>query len=213
MSEHDYKLMRQSMVSSQLRTTAVSDPRIVAVMQSVARENFVPADRKALAYVDVAVPLGNGRALNPPMVTGRLLNEAGISATDKVLLVGSATGYCAALIAKLAASVVALETDRGLAVSSVKSANVSHVCGDLAKGWPKSAPYDIIVIDGAVDSVPATLVDQLVDGGRMVAAVVDQGVTRLAVGTKIGHSLVLVPFADADAVILPGFNTPVAFKF
>lgn len=213
MSEHDYRMMRQAMVSSQLRTTAVSDPRIVAAMQSVAREDYVPADRRALAYVDVEVPLGNGRALNPPMATGRLLNEAAITATDKVLLVGSASGYCAALLAKLAGSVVALEVDKALAASAISSPTVAHVVGDLATGWPKSAPYDVIIIDGAVESVPEGLAAQLVDGGRMVTAIIDQGVTRLAVGRKAADSLVLVPFADADAVILPGFETPKLFKF
>jgi protein-L-isoaspartate(D-aspartate) O-methyltransferase len=101
------------MVASQLRTNNVSDPRISGVMDTVPRELFVPADRASLAYVDVSIPLGGGRALNPPMTTARLLTEAGLQSADKVLLVGSATGYAAALLAGLVVHVTAVSGESG----------------------------------------------------------------------------------------------------
>jgi protein-L-isoaspartate(D-aspartate) O-methyltransferase len=216
-SEYRFETMRQAMVSSQLRTTAVSDPRIVAAMESVPREVFVPAERQALAYVDVAVPLNATRALNAPMVTGRLLNEAQLRAGDHVLVVGSATGYCAAVLARLVKNVVALEEDAGLsAVAATQLAtldNVTPVSGDLTRGWPDRAPYDVIVIDGAVEFVPDVLVDQLTEGGRLVTGIVDHGVTRLAVGAKAGSGFALMPFADAETALLPGFAKAKTFSF
>jgi protein-L-isoaspartate(D-aspartate) O-methyltransferase len=216
-SEHQFETMRRAMVSSQLRTTAVSDLRIVAAMETVPRENFVPAARKALAYVDVAVPLGNGRALNPPMATGRLMNEARLKATDTVLVVGAATGYSAALLSTLVASVTALESDADLATlakAALKGvANVTVAVGDLAAGYAKSAPYDVILIDGVVDGIPGALIEQLADGGRLATGVLDNGVTQLCVGTKAGAGFGILPFTEADAVVLPGFARPKTFSF
>jgi protein-L-isoaspartate(D-aspartate) O-methyltransferase len=216
-SEIRFETMRRAMVSSQLRTTAVSDPRIVAAMESVPREAFVPAARQALAYVDVAVPLTETRALNAPMVTGRLLNEARLQSGDHVLIVGAATGYCAALLSGLVKSVVALEADEAL-VATAKTQlspldNVTLHVGDLANGAPEAAPYDVILIDGAVEFVPDALIEQLAEGGRLVTGLVDQGVTRLAVGAKAGNSLALVPFADAETAMLPGFAKAKTFSF
>ena len=111
MSDLDFQAMRRAMVVSQLRTNAVNDPRVTAAIEAVAREDFVPAERRAVAYVDRAVPLSGARALNPTLVTARLIVEAGIGADDKVLIVGAASGYAAAVVAGLAASVVALESD------------------------------------------------------------------------------------------------------
>ena len=217
MSKHDFEAMRDAMVESQLRTTAVSDPRIVAVMQSVPREAFVPEDRQALAYVDVPVPLGGGRCLNPPMATGRMLNEAAIRAEDHILLVGAATGYAAALLAGLAGSVVALESDEALAATAKKAlsgeANVTVVTGPLAEGWAKEGPYSLILVDGAIETVPEALVTQLNEGGRFVAAVLDHGISRLSTGVKAAEAVVLRPFAEAEAVPLPGFALPKGFSF
>ncbi len=217
MSNLDFQAMRRAMVDSQLRTNAVNDPRVMAAIEAVAREAFVPADRRALAYVDRAVPLSGDRALNPPLVTARLIVEAGVAAADKVLVIGAASGYAAAVLAGLAQSVVALESDATLA-SAAKAqlkglANVSVVTGDLAKGHAKGAPYDVILIDGAVEDLPEALVRQLADGGRLAAAVIDGGVSRLCVGYKAGGAFGLTPVMDADAVCLPGFEKPKAFRF
>ncbi len=217
MSDLDFQAMRRAMVVSQLRTNAVNDPRVTAAIEAVAREDFVPAERRSVAYVDRAVPLSGARALNPALVTARLIVEAGISGDDKVLIVGAASGYAAAVVAGLAASVVALESDADLAAQAkahLKNiANVSVVTGDLAKGHAKSAPYDVILVDGAIEEVPDALIKQLADNGRLAAAVIDGGVSRLCVGYKAGSGFGFDIVMDADAVVLPGFSTPKGFAF
>jgi protein-L-isoaspartate(D-aspartate) O-methyltransferase len=204
------------MVSSQLRTTAVNDPRVVAVMGEVPRERFVPAGKMALAYTDDAIGLGHGRALNPPMVTGRLLTEAQLYPKDHVLLVGAGTGYTAELLGRLAGTVIALDDQPQLlarAREAVTASNVRFVEGDLAAGWGEGAPYDLIVVDGAIEQVPPALIEQLADEGRLVAPIVERGVTRLSIGRRAGGGFGMVSFADADAPRLPGFARPVEFSF
>lgn len=217
MSELDFSAMRAAMVSNQLRTNNVSEPRMLAVLEAVAREKFVPAERASLAYIDLPVPLSNGRSLNAPLITARLIVEAGIRAGDKVLLVGAATGYATALLAKLGATVVALEEDQALLTQAKANlagvAGVSLVSGPLAAGWRKEAPYDAIVIDGAVEHVPDALAAQLSDVGRLVTGLVDSGVTRLAFGRKAGAGVGLVPFVEMETVPLPGFSKPKSFSF
>lgn len=211
MTELDFSAMRAAMVSNQLRTNNVSDPRIVAAMQAIARERFVPAQRAALAYVDVPIPIGNGRALNAPLATARLITESGVRAGEKVLLVGAATGYAAALLAELGARVTALEADDALMATAKaalgKTDGITLVSGPLAAGWRKGAPYDVIIIDGAVEAVPDALAVQLAAGGRILTGLVDRSVTRLAAGRKTGQGVGLLAFADIEAVRLPGFET------
>jgi protein-L-isoaspartate(D-aspartate) O-methyltransferase len=216
-SNLDFQAMRRAMVDSQLRTNAVNDPRVTAAIESVAREDFVPDARKAVAYIDRAVPLTPTRAMNPALITARLIVEAGIGPTDSVLIVGAGTGYAAAVVAGLAQSVVALDSDSAL-VSAAKQHlkeldNVTVVSGDLVKGHAKGAPYDVILIDGAVEDVPEALVRQLAAGGRLAAAVVEDGVSRLCVGYKAGEGFGMTPVLDADAVALPGFAKPKGFSF
>ena len=209
--------MRQAMVTSQLRTTAVDDARLVAAMATVERERFVPPASRDLAYRDTAISLGRGRALNLPMATGRLLNEAYLRPDDCVLLIGAATGYSAAVLALLVREVTAVEADATLVqiarTALATTTNVQVVEGALASGHPVAAPYDAIVIDGAVEEVPTTLLDQLGVGGRIVTGLADRGVTRLASGRRGERGFGLAAFADADCVILPGFNRPRAFTF
>jgi protein-L-isoaspartate(D-aspartate) O-methyltransferase len=216
-SNLDFSTMRAAMVASQLRTNAVSDPRVVAAMESVARERFVPADRTALAYVDVPIPLNPTRKLNAPLVTGRLLAESHLKPGLNVLLIGAATGYAAALVADLAGSVVAVEVDPSLAATAktlhATDARITIVESPLAEGYAASAPYDAIIIDGAVEHIPASLWEQLRDGGILASGLVDQGVTRLAVGRRAGSSGSMVPFVDVEAAILPGFSLPRGFSF
>jgi protein-L-isoaspartate(D-aspartate) O-methyltransferase len=217
MTDQDFSTLRAAMVSNQLRTNAVTDPDIVAALEAVAREDFVPTERAALAYVDVPVPLGNGRSLNSPLATARLLVESGVKAGDKVLLIGAATGYCAALLAQLGVSVVAVEEDAGLADRASKAlageASVKLVKGELAAGYAKSAPYDAIIIDGAVEQLPASLCDQLKEGGTVATALQEGAVGRLATGRKAGGQVALIPFLDCEASPLPGFEKPRSFSF
>ncbi len=217
MSNPDFQAMRRAMVDSQLRTNAVSDPRVTAAIEAVAREEFVPAERRSTAYIDRAVPLSGGRAMNPPLATARLIVEAGIDAADKVLVVGAASGYAAAIVSGLAASVVALESDADLvaiAKAQLKGlANVTVASGDLTKGWAKGAPYDAILVDGAVEEVPEGFSRQLAEGGRLAAGIVENGVTRLVIGYKAGDVIGFDRVMDAEAVVLPGFAKPKGFAF
>lgn len=215
MTKLDFENMRRAMVSNQLRTNAVTDPQVLAAMGAVPREHYVPAASAAAAYIDRAVPLGNGRALNPPLTTGRLLSEAAPQPGERALVVGCATGYAAALLARIGLSVVAVEEDAALAAQARAAcpASVTFVDGPLSAGAPAEAPFDLILIDGAVEQIPQTLVKQLVDGGRLAAAVNDRGVTRLAIGRKAGPGFGLTQFVDAEAVALPGFARPREFAF
>jgi protein-L-isoaspartate(D-aspartate) O-methyltransferase len=211
-----YQPMRRAMIASQLRTTGVDDPRVLAAIDAVPRELFVPEERIALAYADCLVPLGGGRALNPPMTIGRLLTEAAPRPADRALVVGAATGYSAAVLARLVGSVVALEEDRALAErakTALAGSAVVLIEGPLARGHAQGAPYDLILIDGAVELVPDALIAQLRDGGRLAAAILDEGVTRIAIGRKAGEGFGMVSVADAAASVLPGFARARAFTF
>jgi protein-L-isoaspartate(D-aspartate) O-methyltransferase len=216
-TDQAFETMRQAMVASQLRTNSVSDPRVVAAMAQVPRERFVAENRRALAYVDIAVPLEGGRALCPPMVLGRLLTEARPVPGDRALIVGAATGYAAAVLGALVSSVVALEEDAALAARAREllagAGGVTVVEGALSGGWPAGAPYDLILIDGAVEQVPQALVEQLAPQGRLAAAIIERGVSRLAVGRRAGSDFAMVAFADAAAPTLPGFAPAAGFRF
>ena len=212
MTEQNFEQMRRAMVASQLRTTGVDDPRVIAAMGAVPRERFVPDWRASLAYTDLPVPLEGGRVMPTPMMLGRLLTQAQVRADDRALVVGAGTGYAAAILAELCATVVALD-EGSIAPAGPLPANVTRVEGPLAAGWAANAPYDLILFDGAVEHVPAAIVDQLADGGRLACGLVDKGVTRLALGRKAGAAFGLVPFADAEAPVLPGFSQPSGFRF
>jgi protein-L-isoaspartate(D-aspartate) O-methyltransferase len=216
MTEHVFEPMRRAMVASQLRTTGVNDPRVIAAMGEVARERFVPEERSALAYADALVPLGASRALNPPMAIGRMLTEARLTGSERALVIGAATGYSAALLARLVRSVVALEEDSDLtafAKRALAGSGVELVKGPLAKGWPKKGPYDFILIDGAVEHVPKAIADQAADGAQISLALADRGVTRLAIGRVVAGAFGMNVYADAAAAILPGFEKPRGFSF
>ena len=208
----DYSLARRAMVDSQLRPEAVTDRGVLAAMASVERERFVPESAKALAYFDRPLPLTKDRAMMPPAALGRLLSELAPRAGERALVVGSGTGYSAALLQAIGLEAVALESDEALAASA-REAGIETVSGALADGWKGRAPYDIILLDGAVEEIPATLIKQLSADGRLAGAIVDRGVTRLVVGRAAGGSLGLRTLADADVGILPGFERPRAFTF
>ncbi len=217
MTDQNFTAMRRAMVESQLRTNDVNDPVLLDVILAVPREAFLPEARRASAYIDRAVPLGNGRALNPPLATARLLIEAAIQPGDHVLLVGAAGGYAAALLARLGCSVVALEESAELVAQARTAladyAGIDIQTGALAKGHAVGAPYDVIVIDGAIEAFPDALVAQLKVGGRAVFASAERGVTRLSVGVRSAGGFGARAFADSEAVALPGFAVPKGFTF
>ena len=208
----DTSLARRAMVDSQLRPEAVTDRGVLAAMATVERERFVPDSHKALAYFDRPLPIGGGRTMMPPAALGRLLSELAPVAGERALVVGSGSGYSAALLAAIGLDVTALESDQALA-DAADQAGVATKVGDLAVGWAADAPYDLILVDGAVEQIPAALIKQLSPRGRLGGALVDRGVTRLVVGRVSGGALGLATISDADVAVLPGFARPRAFTF
>ena len=212
MTKPDFASMRTAMVDSQLRTTDVSDVRVIEAMSHVPREDFVPLDRQAMAYIDRPVPLGNGRSLNPPLATGRLLTEAAVKRGEAVLLVGAATGYAAVVLVEMGARVTALDDATILSDNGALS-GVHVVHGPLRAGYPAGGPYDVIVIDGAIEDVPSALVEQLTDGGRMTVGVMENGMSRLAIGRKTHGAFGITHIADIEMSPLPGFARAKTFVF
>jgi len=208
------------MVESQVRPNKVSDPAIIAAMLAVPRERFVPAALRGIAYVDEDIPLGGGRYLMEPMVLGRLLQAAAIAPGDVVLDVGCGSGYASAVIARLARQIVALEEDPALArqarslLGEIAGASVTVVEGKLAAGCPSRAPYNVILINGAVSVIPPAISGQLADGGRLVtvlqgSAGMGKAVLMSRIGDALGQRLVF----DAGTPLLPGFAVEPGFVF
>lgn len=187
----DFAAARRAMIDSQLRPQGVSDPALLAAMASVPREQFVPEAVKPLAYSDRPLDLGEGRAMMPPAALGRLIMELEVRAGQHALVIGSDNGYAARVLEEL-----------GLAVDS---ASDHHSAG--------KAIYDVILIDGAVEDVPAGLVGRLAPDGRLGTAIADNGVTRLAIGKVSNGILGLRRFADAEVPVLSAFARPRVFTF
>lgn len=201
------------MVNSQLRTVGVNAPAVLAAMSKTPRERFVPAARAALAYAEAATPLGGGRAVGEPMILGLLLTHLQVAAGERVLVVGAATGYAAALLTEMGARVTALEEDPALAATA-RANGVATVEGPLAAGWPGAAPYDAILIDGAVEELPEALLAQLRDGGRLAAVILDTaGVGRATAGRVVAGRFGGSAFLEVPVSRLPGFARPAAFVF
>ena len=208
----DYSLARRTMVDNQLRPQGVTDRGVLAAMAKIERERFVPESARALAYFDRSVRIGEGRYLMPPAALGRLLTEVEPRLGERALVVGSGSGYSAAVLQEAGLDVVALESDQSLAAQA-EAAGVATVVGPLADGWIRGAPYNLILLEGAVEEIPAALAKQLAPGGRIAAAIVDRGVARLSVGTSAGGSIGWRSLADSDVGPLPGFERPRAFTF
>ncbi len=176
----DFAAARYFMVEGQIRPNKVTDHRLVDVLSETPRELFVPDSARGVAYVDDDLPLGNGRYLLEPMVFARMLQFVSVQDTDRVLDVGSAGGYSTAVLARLAASVVGLDSDAGLTAGAAAAlaaqgvANATVVTGPLAEGYAQNAPYDVIVIEGTIPEVPAALINQLAEDGRLVAILRDE---------------------------------------
>jgi protein-L-isoaspartate(D-aspartate) O-methyltransferase len=215
----DYAAQRFNMVESQVRPNDVPDPRIQEAMLAVPRERFVPAANRAVAYAETPAEVAPGRFLMEPRTFGKLLNLAGIEAGDRVLVVGSGTGYSTAVIARMAASVIALEADVDLVrvasdmLQAVEARNARVVQGALADGDKADGPFDVIFVDGAVETVPEALLGQLAEGGRLVAVMQDGPQSRAHLFVRRGGHVGDRPDFDAPAPILPGFKKAVGFVF
>jgi protein-L-isoaspartate(D-aspartate) O-methyltransferase len=221
----DFATMRRMMVDGQIRPSDITDPRLIDAMMEIPREQFLPAGKASLAYLDQDLPCGeatggkNARRLLKPMVLAKMIQALDLEETDHVLDVGCLTGYSSAILGRLAGSVVALEEDTFLlnearaALGRVATSNVKVAQNRLADGYAADAPYDAILMNGAVEIPPEALFRQLRDGGRLVCI---QGggpaakamLYRLDFGDIGGR-----PIFDATAPVLPGFALPPAFVF
>jgi protein-L-isoaspartate(D-aspartate) O-methyltransferase len=218
----DFAQARRTMVDCQIRTSDVTDLRVIAAFLEVARERFVPAARKAVAYLDRDVPVNDAtppRALIKPMVFAKLVQAAAITATDHVLDVGCATGYSSAVLGKLAASIVALEEDTALAATAAATLaasgaqNVAVASGPLLGGWPERAPYDVILLQGASEIAPDALIGQLKEGGRLLGVIGSGPMGKATIFRMAAQRATPQPLFDAAAPLLPGFVKPPAFVF
>jgi len=208
---------RFNMIEAQVRVNAVTDARILAALNAVPREKFVPRAAQALAYADVPVAVAPGRYLLDPRSFAKMLDLADVQADDRVLDVGCATGYSAAVLARLAGEVVALEQDADLVrVASELLANavgkVEVVQGGLIEGVKAQAPYDVIFVNGAIETVPETLLSQLAEGGRLVAVIHD-GQSRAWLYLKENGQIGRRPDFDTDVPLLAGFRKAMGFVF
>jgi protein-L-isoaspartate(D-aspartate) O-methyltransferase len=207
------------MVDGQVRTTDVTDAAIIAAMLAVPRENFVDEKRRALAYIDEDIAIAPGRFLMEPSPFAKLVQLAAIKPSDRVLDVGTGTGYSAAVLSRLAASVVALESDAALAdraraaLAALGAGNVTVVNGRLADGHAATAPYDVIIVEGAVESLPDSLTGQLREGGRLVVVEGrgNAGVARIYL--KSGAIATGRRAYNAAVKPLPGFERTSEFIF
>ena len=186
---------RRAMIDSQLRVSGVNDAGVLAAIGKVAREDFVPVEARGYAYIDRAIPLGQGRALPAPLVHGMILSEALPRRGERVLVVTAGSTYLAALVEAM-----------GALVDSVDAAAV-------AKPKRGEAPYDLVLIDGAIEQLPGAVADALTDGGRVVAGLVLRGVTRLASGRKLGGAVQLVPLAEVGMPVLGEFARAKSWSF
>ena len=208
----DFAVARAAMVENQLRPQGVTDPLVLDAMGTVQRERFLPPETRPLAYVDRAVLMGDGRYLPAPAVLGVLLTQMMLTPGQRALVVGTGSGYSAAVISAMGLSVTALESSPELA-GMARDNGIDVVVGALGAGWKKGAPYDHVLIDGAVEYIPEAIVDQLANGGRLGTALADRGVTRLIVGRKAGGAFGYLSLSDAGVPALPGFRCPTAFTF
>ena len=193
-STPDMTTARKAMIDSQLRTSGVNEPFVLSRMSSVAREDFVPADAKSIAYIDRAVPLGGGKFLPSPLFHGMVLSEAAPKANDTVLVVESGSSYLTELITPLVSKVDTLPAEDAAVKSGRKT-------------------YSLIVVDGAIAQLPAGLAKRLADGGRIVTGLADGGVSRLASGRKVAGDVVLAPLADIGIPVLHAFDKAKEWSF
>ena len=217
----DFALARRNMVEGQLRPNKVTNAALLTAVGELPRERFLPEALRSVAYADDDVPLGGGRYLMEPMVLARLIQTLQPQPEDRALVVGAGRGYGAALLARLVKMVTAVESDAGLTAAAAQIGKelaldgIQWVAGALEQGGPGSAPYDVVLIEGAVRQVPQAILDQMAEGGRLTAIVSGapgaMGVAQIFV--KDGGVTSGRPLFDAGTPLLPGFTPPARFTF
>jgi protein-L-isoaspartate(D-aspartate) O-methyltransferase len=220
----DYQIARNNMVENQIRPNHVTDAAVIAAMTIIPREKFVPEDVACIAYVDEAIATVEGRYLMAPMVLARLLEEAKVSQNDIVMNIGCGVGYELAILAQIAKVVVGIEANKILAdkassnMTELGIDNTFIVHAALAKGYAKQAPYDVILFNGAIDEVPKSILDQLVDGGRVVSIVpradaLYGSMGKAVVLERFGNIFSSIEVFDASAPVIPDFVKEKTFEF
>jgi protein-L-isoaspartate(D-aspartate) O-methyltransferase len=221
----DFTSLRETMVASQIRPNRVTNTRLLAALLTTPREAYLPADLQPLAYVGQDIPLSSafqeagGRFVLSPMVFAWLVQAAAVKAADRVLDLGAATGYSAAVLAGLAARVTAVEENGVLAAFAQKVlakqgiTNVNFVTGPLTAGAPQDAPFDVIIVNGSITRIPDELAGQLAEGGRLAAVTGKGAGSKLRLYEKTGGVLRNRIVEDAGAPCLPGFEEKPVFVF
>jgi protein-L-isoaspartate(D-aspartate) O-methyltransferase len=214
----DSATLRRMMVDGQVRPADVTSRPLLQAMLDIPREPFVPAAQVGLAYLDMDLPVGEGgRRLLKPMVLSKMLQALEISADSRVLDVGCATGYAAALLSRFSASVVALEEQPALAAQAranlVGLGNVAVVEGRLADGHAAGGPYEAILVEGAIDLAPDRLCQQLAEGGRLVCILGTGPAAKATIFRRDADDITARTIFDAAASALPGFAKPKTFAF
>ena len=215
----NFAAARQNMVDCQILPNRVDDQRIVDALLKIPREKFVPDNLTGIAYVDEIVPLGGQRYVMEAMVVARLLQTAALNSEDVALSIGCGTGYATAVLAQIVDTVVAVEPDKGLAqkanenLAAIGLDNVAVVEGKLEDGNIEQGPYNVIFFDGAVQTVPDAICDQLAEGGRLVAIVVGERVGTAYLYGRFGGVISKREVFDAGTPLLPGFGKQKAFVF
>jgi len=218
----DFSALRQRMVDNQIRPSAVTDPDVIRAFLAMPRERFVAEEEKPFAYADRELLMSRSapqRRMMIPVQLARLVQALPLGPEAKVMVVGSGSGCSAAVLAELAGSVVALEEDAGLAsmarerLMELGATNVRVVEGKLVEGWPAEAPYDGILIDGAVEVVPDALIAQLRPGGSLAAIVRLERISRAMLYERVGEGAAKWPLFEAWATLLPGFQRKPEFVF
>ena len=216
----DHAAARRNMVTGQIMPNRVTDEGLIDALEEVPRERFVPPAKRSVAYVDEDVEIAPGRYLMEPMVLARLVQEADITADDMVLDVGCGTGYASAVMARLASAVIALDVDQSLAaeaervLSALGADNAIVVTGPLAEGHASQAPYDVILVGGAVDHLPQALANQLAEGGRIVGVLREPGmVGQATLWARHRGALSSRRLFETSLPPLPGIVQPARFEF
>lgn len=215
----DFAAARTTMVDCQVRPSDVTKYPIIEALLTIPREEFVPASKRAVAYVGEHIPLASGRVLLDARTFAKMLDAVNIQPSELVLDIGCGSGYSTAVIARLAEAVVGLEEDADLAsdagdlMGRVSADNAMIFEGPLAEGAAQHGPYDVIVIEGAAEQIPTALIDQLKTGGRIVAIRQETGSGRCKLGYKHGSGVDWRAEFAASAPILPGFAAAPEFQF